>query len=134
MTRRAWNSRVVVASALLLATVGMSIRGTRGQTKGSASVAESPSPPTSYSGRLCYEFDPKTTQLAAISDGRSYEGVPPALSRRDDLQPWSGYCPQCELEDPSACERLPCQTANIKVSGQYEGIEVGDNKWMEPIS
>jgi tRNA(Arg) A34 adenosine deaminase TadA len=57
--------------------------------------------------------------------------VPPALGRRDELQAWSGYCPECDLEGHSACERLPCQTANIKVSGQYEGIEVADNEWMQ---
>lgn len=68
-----------------------------------------------------------------------YSGVPSALnsdnksatSLATSIQAWDGKCPPCTLKDPQLCAKLPCQTANIKVDGVYDGIEVKSNKWME---
>lgn len=49
-----------------------------------------------------------------------------------DHQIWNGYVPVCKLDNQDDCKYFPVQTANIKVSNIYAGIEVDGsiNKWM----
>lgn len=46
------------------------------------------------------------------------------------LQPWDGYCNKSDRPEADAV-RLPCQTANIKPSLKYAGVEIVGNKWMK---
>ena len=61
-----------------------------------------------------YEFSPRFID----TDGPQY------------VQPWSGYHPECTLEDPEACRSIPVQKANIRASHIYAGIEVEGDEWM----
>lgn len=45
------------------------------------------------------------------------------------IQPWNNYCPVCNLKDKSKCEKLPCQTHNIKLGETYDKIQIQGNKW-----
>ena len=66
-------------------------------------------------------------------EGEKYEFRPLPVNDRggDYHQPWSGYAPQCTLEDQEVCKYYPVQTANIKLNGIYSGIEVEGDRWMQ---
>ncbi|MBY0548437.1 MAG: nucleoside deaminase [Candidatus Obscuribacterales bacterium] len=91
-------------------------------------------PPAPDSGRAFFgnEYDPKTCQMNATSTDEPYEGVPKPEPKHDHftyVQPWSGYCPEATLKDRKKAACMTCQTANIKGSELYDGIEVQGNKW-----
>ena len=89
---------------------------------------------TAKEGKLCYGFDPRYTHIKAFSVGEKYQGVPEALGKKPlfgYIQPWSGYVPECTLEDKSKEKYLPVQTFNIKPDMKYDGIEVESNKWQK---
>ncbi len=78
------------------------------------------------------EYDPKCYNLKAISADEPYTRPEP-LAAHDPmryLQPWTGYEPECTLPKEDAL-RLPVQTANIKQSLRYTGVELCSNKWMD---
>jgi len=60
----------------------------------------------------------------------AFKPVPIIVRGVDYHQPWSGYSPKCTLEDQDECKYYPVQTANIKVNGIYNGIEVEGDRWM----
>ena len=79
------------------------------------------------------EYDPNVHQLTAFEVDEPYERPTQPLVIGDPftyLQPWSGYdCPsQLPKED---LLRVPSQTANIKPSLKYVGVEMIGNKWMK---
>lgn len=81
---------------------------------------------------LCYSSN--STHFHAIEDGTKYCGAPEPLGSIPEfgyIRPFSGYVPQCNLSNRSACSYLPVQTSNIKVAGIYEGNELKTNKWMD---
>lgn len=83
---------------------------------------------------ISYEFDPQYTHVKAFEVGETYQGIPAPLGKHPlfgYLAPWSGYLPDCTLEDQSKCKFLPPQTANIKPDAIYDGIEVGSNQWVQ---
>jgi|ETNmetMinimDraft_26_1059896.scaffolds.fasta_scaffold03413_2 tRNA(Arg) A34 adenosine deaminase TadA len=86
---------------------------------------------------FCYKYDPQYTHVIAVEDGSAYGGIPAAIEGShpellsDYIQPWSGYIPECTLEDQENCKHFPVQTANIKADMKYQGIEVGYNKWQK---
>ena len=64
----------------------------------------------------------------------AYEGIPSELTidnPADYIQPWSGFEPECTLEDQNTCKHLPIQTSNIKIEDIYADIEVKSNRWIE---
>ena len=97
-------------------------------------VAVGEQKPTPSQGSLSYEFDPQYTHIKAFDAGETYQGIPAPLYKHPlfgYLQPWSGYVPDCTLEDQSKCRFLPAQTSNIKPDVKYDGIEIGFNKWQQ---
>jgi len=84
-------------------------------------------------------YDSQLAQNSFVNVNEVYSGVPEALSKNTQLatklattiQPWNGQCASCTLKDSALCAKLPCQTANIKAGGVYDGIEVKSNKWMQ---
>lgn len=87
--------------------------------------------------RLCYDFDPQYTHVKAFEVGKKYQGIPAPLGKPPlfgYLAPWSGYVPECTLDDQSQCTFLPPQTANIKPDAIYDGIEVETNPWQQMAS
>jgi tRNA(Arg) A34 adenosine deaminase TadA len=90
--------------------------------------------PPSETAEFCDEYDPATTQMLATEMGKPYSGVPKPLPPHDSftyIQPWDKYDPTCTLEEQAQCANVPSQTANIKVAGVYDGIEVSDNEWIK---
>lgn len=86
--------------------------------------------------KFCNTYNPEHTQMTFHKgDGSKYH-VPKHLSdsskkhTQTKVQEWNGYCPPCSLKDQSKCKKLKCQTANRKVLGLYEGIEIKDDRWM----
>ncbi|MBX9690155.1 MAG: nucleoside deaminase [Candidatus Obscuribacterales bacterium] len=80
------------------------------------------------------QYDPATCQMNAVPCDELYPGIPKPEPKHDHftyVQPWSGYCPESNLADKNRVACLPCQTANIKGGGLYDGIEVQGNKWAE---
>lgn len=78
------------------------------------------------------EYDPSVQQMTAFPADKPYNR-PSALNIEDDIryiQPWNGFVNECNLDEEDA-RRLPCQTANIKPSLRYAGMELNGNKWME---
>lgn len=75
-------------------------------------------------------------KIQFISDNEKYIGAPQLLQKnsltnlRNGSQIWNNYCPPCSLKSKALCEKLSCQTHNIKIGNIYDGIEVGNNKWI----
>lgn len=79
------------------------------------------------------EYDTDFTQMTAYPADELYPTTPEPLQVKDKfkyLQPWDGYCNSSDRPSDEA-KRLPCQTANIKPSLKYQGVEVMGNKWMK---
>lgn len=72
---------------------------------------------THYDGKM----EPYTARLEPVNLGEDRFGY---------IQPWDGYCNASDRPEADA-KRLPCQTANIKPSLKYAGVEVIGNKWMK---
>jgi tRNA(Arg) A34 adenosine deaminase TadA len=78
------------------------------------------------------EYDPSFTQVTAYPADEPYDTTKQTLEIKDAfayLQPWDGYCNTSDRPAEDA-KRLPCQTANIKPSLKYKGVEIIGNKWM----
>lgn len=78
------------------------------------------------------EYDTDFTQMTHYAADEPYPAQPEPLVVKDKLsylQPWNDYCNQSD-RPPEDAKRLPCQTANIKPSLKYQGVEVIGNKWM----
>lgn len=78
-------------------------------------------------------YDPAVHQLTAFDADEPYEPPSQKLVIEDPfqyLQPWSGYTNDSTLPKDDAA-RVPAQTANIKVSLKYQGVELIGNKWMQ---
>ncbi|WP_083963848.1 nucleoside deaminase [Spirochaeta cellobiosiphila] len=58
-----------------------------------------------------------------------YFKVPPKKEKGESFQEWSGYQPDCTLEDPHECQFVPLQTANIKTNKLYKDIEHEGDRW-----
>lgn len=79
------------------------------------------------------EYSPDFTQMTAYPADEPYQSAPEPLVVKDKfsyIQPWDGYCNPSD-RSPEDAKCLPCQTANIKPSLKYQGIEVIGNKWMK---
>lgn len=79
------------------------------------------------------EYDPEVHQLTAFEADEPYERPTSPLIIKDPfsyLQPWSGYSNESPLPADDA-KRIPAQTANIKPSLKYRGVETVGNKWMK---
>lgn len=78
------------------------------------------------------EYDPTVHQLTAFSADEPY--VRPSELVIDDpmnyVQPWNGFDPVSDL-DPELARRFPSQSANVKPSLRYAGVELKTNKWMD---
>ena len=77
------------------------------------------------------EYDPAFTQVTHYESSEPYE-VDLTLLKKDSMshiQPWSGYCNESDWPADIA-KKVPCQTANIKPSLKYAGVEIKGNKWM----
>ncbi|MBT5413687.1 MAG: nucleoside deaminase [Rhodospirillaceae bacterium] len=101
---------------------------------GAAAFLGASRPARSATGEFCDEYDPAVTRMEAIPWGKPYEGDPEPISAKPlfgYVQPWNGFDPECTIQNREECHLLPSQTANIKVAGVYDGIEVGGNRWME---
>lgn len=78
------------------------------------------------------QYDPAFTQVTHYPADELYPTTQEPLvipNKFTYLQPWSGYCNPSDRPAEDA-KRLPCQTANIKPSLKYAGVEVIGNKWM----
>ncbi len=80
------------------------------------------------------KYDPEFTQIEHYDGGMEpYQDKLEPLKIEDPfayLQPWDGYCSESTRPADEA-KKLPCQTANIKTSLKYKGVEVIGNKWMK---
>ena len=47
------------------------------------------------------------------------------------VQPWSGFVPKCEHNDPKDCDKFTIQKTNIKKEWIYRTIEVHGNVWIQ---
>lgn len=56
--------------------------------------------------------------------------LPEKMGVHYDYQSWSGYTPECTLEDKDTCKCVPVQTSNINVNGVYDDIECTNDDWM----
>ena len=112
------------------------LRGIAALTTGLAGAVAGGGAARSETARFCFDYNSKNTRMEAIPAGVPYEGEPVAIGSRalTDHQDWNGFDPDCSLTDQGLCGRVPSQTANIKVAGVYDGIEVGGNRWMEMAS
>ena len=113
------------------------LRGLAAAVAGAAASLGTAGPARSDTGKLCYEYDPTVTRMEAIPWGKPYEGNPAPMPEKPlfgYVQRWDGFDPECTLGNQEDCRLLPSQTANIKVAGVYDGIEVGGNRWMEMAS
>ena len=121
--------RAAVKRALVMsAVIGIAI----GSVTLALAVGEQSKSPSENS--MSYEFDPQYTHTKAFEVGEKYQGIPAPLGKRPlsgYLQPWSGYVPECTLEDQSRCDFVPAQTSNIKPDAIYDGVEVGSNPWEQ---
>lgn len=79
------------------------------------------------------EYDEQVHQLTHFPADEPYEAPSTKLDVKDPfsyLQPWSGYANESPLSKDDE-KRVPAQTANIKTSMRYAGVEMIGNKWME---
>lgn len=79
------------------------------------------------------KYDTDFTQMTHYDADEPYDNKIVPLVKKDMfgyLQPWNGYCNKCDRPEEDA-RRLPCQTANIKPSMKYAGVEIIGNKWMK---
>lgn len=72
---------------------------------------------------------PCLTQAVEVK-GQTFIPVPIVPTAPGSQPPWSGYVPPCTLKDVGQCKDFPIQTANIKIQGIYNGIEVAGDGWM----
>lgn len=79
------------------------------------------------------EYDTDFTQVTHYEADELYPTKQEPLQVGDlftYLQPWDHYCNKSDRPEDQA-SRLPCQTANIKPSLKYKGVEIMGNKWMK---
>ncbi len=60
-----------------------------------------------------------------------YQFPPLKKGTANTFRSWDGYCPPCTLENKAQCQKLPCQTHNLKPTNLYENIEVSGDKWAK---
>lgn len=121
--RRSWFAYLILAIALIIGGAALKV-----------DAADSKKGETKETRKAFFgvEYDPDFTQITHYDADEPYPGKPEPLVIKDRpgyLQPWNGYCNVSDRPEDEA-KRLPCQTANIKPSLKYQGVEVMGNKWM----
>lgn len=76
--------------------------------------------------------EPYLSQPLEVTDQEFLIKPVPIAETTNSYQIWNGYVPVCTLDNQDDCKYFPIQTANLKVSEIYEGIEVDGayDKWM----
>ena len=68
-------------------------------------------------------------QAAYTFSGEFYEGAPGLLDAADNPNSCGTPCKKCLGADGHQCA-FPCQAQNLKPDNKYQGIEVGQNRWI----
>lgn len=86
-----------------------------------------------YQNRTKENKDPYYAEPVELYYNDTHElfHLPPELTEKPAIQPWSGLIPDCTLENKELCANLPVQTSNIKVNEIYYGIEHESDQWMK---